>query len=174
MPLNLRILHIGIQTTVSVSPVVVPESAATLQVRQGAKGAKGSRAWAAFYERPLGCWNDADYWTVTGRAREAVVARKQMFQELIDFTVLVAAQFDIFLEGQISRAARLFSGLKGRNRFKPDAVKLVTRLVCWHGRRNNTITGMSRNGTLVLRNPIASLYEPSKSPRIELDLNQFD
>lgn len=70
------------------------------------------------------------------------MARKQMFQEFIDFTVLVAAQFDIFVEGQISRAARLSSGLKGRNRFKPNTVKLFTRLVCWHGRRNDTITGM--------------------------------
>lgn len=102
------------------------------------------------------------------------MARKQMFQEFIDFTMLVAAQFDIFLEGQISRVARLSSGLKGRNGFKPDTVKLFTRLICWHRRRNNTITGMSRNGTLVLRNPIACLYEPSKSPRNGLDSNQFD
>jgi hypothetical protein len=65
-----------------------------------------------------------------------------MFQKLIDFTVLVAAQFDVLLEGQISRAARCFSGLKGGNGFKPDTVKLFTRLFCWHGRRNNTITGM--------------------------------
>jgi hypothetical protein len=120
----------------------VVESAAALQVREGAKGAQGSRAWAAFYERPLGCWNYADYRAVTGRAREAVMARKQMFQEFIDFTMLVAAQFDIFLEGQISRAARLFSGLKGCNGFKPNTVKLFTRQFCWHGRRNNTITGM--------------------------------
>jgi hypothetical protein len=65
-----------------------------------------------------------------------------MFQELIDFTVLVAAQLDIFLEGQVSRAAGLSSGLKGGNGFKPDTVKLFTRLVCWHGRRNNTLTGI--------------------------------
>ena len=77
----------------------VLESAATLQVREGAKGAKGSRAWAAFYERPLGCWNDADYWAIAGRARKAVVTREQMFQEVIDLAVLVAAQFDVFLEG---------------------------------------------------------------------------
>jgi hypothetical protein len=70
------------------------------------------------------------------------MARKQMFQEFIDFTMLVAAQFDIFLEGQISRAARLFSGLKGCNGFKPNTVKLFTRQFWWHGRRNNTITGM--------------------------------
>jgi hypothetical protein len=91
---------------------------------------------------PFCCRNDADYWAVAGRAWEAVMTRKQMFQKLIDFTVLVAAQFDVFLEGQISRAARLFSGLKGGNCFKPDTVKLFTRLICWHGRRNNTITGM--------------------------------
>jgi hypothetical protein len=70
------------------------------------------------------------------------MTRKQMFQKVIDLAVLVAAQFDIFLEGQISRAARLFSGLKGCNGFKPDTVKLFTRLFCWHGRRNNTLTGM--------------------------------
>jgi hypothetical protein len=118
------------------------ELATTLQVREGAKGAKRSRAWAAFYERPVGCWNDADYWAVAGWAREAVMARKQMFQKLIDLTMLVAAQFDVFLEGQISRAACLFGSLKGVNGFKPDTVKLFTRLICWHGRRNNTITGM--------------------------------
>lgn len=70
------------------------------------------------------------------------MARKQMFQKVIDLAVLIAAQFDVLLEGQISRAACFFSGLKGVNGFKPDTVKLFTRLICWHGRRNNTITGM--------------------------------
>jgi len=70
------------------------------------------------------------------------MARKQMFQKVIDLAVLVAAQFDILLEGQISRAASLSGGLKGCNGFKPDTVKLFTRLICRHGRRNNTITGM--------------------------------
>ena len=77
----------------------VLELAAALQVREWAKGAKGSRAWAAFYERPLGCWNDADYWAVAGGARKAVVTREQMFQKVIDLAVLVAAQFDVFLKG---------------------------------------------------------------------------
>ena len=120
----------------------VLELAAALQVREGAKGAKGSWAWAALHKRSLGCLNDADYWAVAGRAWEAVVTREQMFQKVIDLAVLVAAQFDVFLEGQISRAARLSSGLKGGNGFKPDTVKFFTRLICWHGRRNNTITGM--------------------------------
>jgi hypothetical protein len=139
-PLNLRILRKGIQTRVRASRVL--DLAATLRVRKGAKGAKGSRAWAAFHRRPFCCWNDPDDWAVAGRAWAAVMARKQMFQKLIDFTVLVAAQFDVFLEGQISRAARLFGGLKGGNGFKPNTVKFFTRLICWHGRRNNTITGM--------------------------------
>ncbi len=120
----------------------VLESAAALQVREGAKRAKGSRAWATFYERPLACWNDVDYWTVAGGARKTVVTREQMFQKVIDLAVFVAAQFDVLLEGQISRAASLSSGLKGCNGFKPDTVKLFTRLICRHGRRNNTITGM--------------------------------
>jgi hypothetical protein len=72
------------------------ELAAALQVREGAKG---SRAWAAFHERPLSCWNDADYWTVAGRARKAIVTREQMLQKVIDLAVLVAAQFDVFLKG---------------------------------------------------------------------------
>jgi hypothetical protein len=70
------------------------------------------------------------------------MAREQMLQKLIDLAVFVAAQFDVLLEGQVSRAARLFGGLKGGNGLKPDTVKLFTRLICWHGRRNNTITGM--------------------------------
>jgi hypothetical protein len=77
----------------------VLESAAALQVREGARGANGSRAWASFYERPRGCWNDADYWTVASGARKAVVTREQMFQKVIDLAVLVAAQFDVFLKG---------------------------------------------------------------------------
>ncbi len=70
------------------------------------------------------------------------MTREEMFQKVVDLAVLVAAQFDVFLEGQVSRAASLSGGLKGSNGFKPDAVKLFTRLICWHGRRNNTITGM--------------------------------
>jgi len=70
------------------------------------------------------------------------MTREQMFQKVIDLAVLVAAQFDVFLKGYVSRAARLFSGLKGGNGLKPYAVKLFTRLICWHGRRNNTITGI--------------------------------
>jgi len=54
--------------------IVVLELAATLQVRKGVKGAKGSRAWAAFCERSMGCWNDGDYWAVASRAGEAVMA----------------------------------------------------------------------------------------------------
>jgi hypothetical protein len=77
----------------------VLELAAALQVREGAKGANRSRAWAAFHNRPLGCWHDADYWAVAGGARKAVVTREQMFQKVIDPSVLVAAQFDVFLKG---------------------------------------------------------------------------
>jgi len=139
-PLNLRILRKGIQTRVRASRVL--DLAATLRVRKGAKGAKGSRAWAAFHRRPFCCWNDPDDWAVAGRAWAAIVTLEQMFQKLIDFTVLVAAQFDVFLEGQIARTSGFFRGMKSSNSFEPDTVKLFTRLICWHGRRNNTTTEM--------------------------------
>ncbi len=65
-----------------------------------------------------------------------------MFQKLINFTVFVATEFDVFLEGKIARTAGFFGGMKSSDGFEPDTVKLFTRLVYWHGRRNNTTTEM--------------------------------
>ncbi len=65
-----------------------------------------------------------------------------MLQKLINFAVFVAAEFDVFLEGKIARTAGFFRGMKSCNSFEPDALKLFTRLICWHGRRNNTTTEM--------------------------------
>ncbi|MGB9244577.1 MAG: hypothetical protein WCC03_14590 [Candidatus Acidiferrales bacterium] len=89
-----------------------------------------------------------------------------MLQKLINFAVLVAAELDIFLEGKIARTAGFFGGMKSSDSFEPDTVKLFTRLICWHGRRNNTTTEMQRNGTLVLRKTLSFL-------RLSLDWNRF-
>ena len=116
--------------------------AATLQVRQGAKGARGSRVQAALLSRLFYWWNDGDDRAVPCGAWVAVVAREQMFQELIDLTVLVAAEFYVFSERKVAGAPRFFRGVKSGNCVEPDTVKLFTRMVCWHGRRNNTTTEM--------------------------------
>lgn len=86
--------------------------------------------------------HDANDWTVAGGTRVAVMAGEQVLQKLINLAVLVAAQFDIFLEGKIARTASFFRGMKSSNGFEPDTVKLFTRLIGWHGRRNNTTTKM--------------------------------
>jgi hypothetical protein len=118
------------------------ELAATLQVRQGAKGPRGSRVQAALLSRVSCGRNDGDDRAVPCGAWVAVVAREQMFQEFIDLTVLVAAEFYVFLERKVAGAPRFFRSVKSVNCFEPDTVKLFTRMVCWHGRRNNTTTEM--------------------------------
>jgi hypothetical protein len=94
---------------------------------------------------------DPDDRPVSSGARVTVVAREQMLQKGVNFSMFVPAELDIFLEGKVTRAAGLFSGMKSGNCFELDTVELFTRLLCWHGRRNHTTTEMWRNGTLVLR-----------------------
>jgi hypothetical protein len=48
--------------------------------------------------------------------------------------------------------------MKSSNCFELDAVELFAQLFRRHGRRNDTTSEMSRNGTLVLRNSIAPLW----------------
>jgi hypothetical protein len=94
---------------------------------------------------------DPDDRPVSSGARVTVVAREQMLQKGVNFSMFVPAELDVFLEGKVTRAAGLSSGMKSGNCFELDTVELFTRLLCWHGRRNHTTTEMWRNGTLVLR-----------------------
>jgi hypothetical protein len=115
------------------------------------EAAERPRGWAIFNEMMFGWCHDSDDRSVSSGARVTVVAGEQMLQKGVNFSMFVPAELDVFLEGKVTRAAGLFSGMKSGNCFELDTVELFTRLFCWHGRRNHTTTEMRRNGTLVLR-----------------------
>jgi hypothetical protein len=126
----------------------VAELSAALQNGEAAGPARG---WTNFDEMLFGWSCDPDNRPVSSGARVAVVAREQMLQKGVNFSMFVPAQLDVFLEGKVTRAAGLFSEMKSSNCLELDTVELFTQLFRRHGRRNHTTTEMWRNGTLVLR-----------------------
>ena len=117
----------------------VAELSAALQNGEAAEPARG---WTIFYEMLFGWSCNPDNRPVSSGARVAVVAREQMLQKGVNFSMFVPAELDVFLEGKVTRAAGLFSGMKSSNCLELDTVELFTQLFRRHGRRNHMTTEM--------------------------------
>ena len=67
------------------------------------------------------------------------MAGEEVFEEGVDFLVLIASELDVFLEGEVAGAAGVWRAMEGGDGFELDAVEFFAELLLWHGRRNITI-----------------------------------
>ena len=123
---------------------------------EGADGVPGfarglARGFARSLESRVERAGDSDNRAIAGGAGMAVVPGEKMFEEGVDFLVLIASELDVFLEREVAGAAGEARCMEGGDGLELDAVEFFAELRVWHGRRNITTVERGCNGTLVLR-----------------------